>query len=142
MQRLNQDDIVDVVRVLQPGLVLRLRRRRGRARFRRPAGAVAQDIKLVHALISRAAKAELNQRPVISSWSQLVNYCRMTMAHAPREPVGAQEALEHGQDGLEQGAAVVGNDPSLPKPLQGRGFSTLICICVYFSRSKKQYWWA
>ncbi len=47
--------------------------------------AVAQDLKLMHALLARAAKVELHQRAVISSWSQLVNYCRMTMAHAPRE---------------------------------------------------------
>ncbi len=47
--------------------------------------AVAQDLKLVQALIERAARAPLAQRAVISSWSQLVNYCRMSMAHAPRE---------------------------------------------------------
>lgn len=47
--------------------------------------AVAQDIKIVQALLERAAKSELKQRTVISSWSQLVNYCRMSMAHAPRE---------------------------------------------------------
>jgi DNA repair protein RadC len=47
--------------------------------------AVAQDLKLMQALLERAAKAPLRQRTVISSWSQLVNYCRMSMAHAPRE---------------------------------------------------------
>lgn len=47
--------------------------------------AVAQDLKIVQALLERGAKAELKQRPVVSSWSQLVNYCRMTMAHEPRE---------------------------------------------------------
>ena len=47
--------------------------------------AVAQDLKLVHALAERAAKGELSQRAVISSWSALINYCRMSMAHAPRE---------------------------------------------------------
>jgi DNA repair protein RadC len=47
--------------------------------------AVAQDIKLVHALVARSAKADLQKRPVISSWSQLVSYCRITMAHAARE---------------------------------------------------------
>lgn len=46
---------------------------------------VAQDLKIVQALLERAAKAPLTQRTVISSWSQLVNYCRMSMAHAPRE---------------------------------------------------------
>jgi DNA repair protein RadC len=47
--------------------------------------AVAQDLKIVQALLERASKAPLKQRTVISSWSQLVNYCRMSMAHAPRE---------------------------------------------------------
>lgn len=47
--------------------------------------AVAQDLKLMQALIERASKAELKQRAVISSWSQLVNYCRVSMAHEPRE---------------------------------------------------------
>ena len=47
--------------------------------------AVAQDLKIVQAMLERAAKAPLKQRTVVSSWSQLVNYCRMTMAHAPRE---------------------------------------------------------
>ncbi len=47
--------------------------------------AVAQDLKIVQALLERASKAELHQRPVISSWSQLVNYCRVAMQHEPRE---------------------------------------------------------
>lgn len=47
--------------------------------------AVAQDLKVAQALFERAAKSELKQRTVISSWSQLVNYCRISMAHEPRE---------------------------------------------------------
>jgi len=47
--------------------------------------AVAQDLKLAHAVMSRAQRAEIMQRPVVSSWSALVNYCRTQMAHAPRE---------------------------------------------------------
>jgi len=47
--------------------------------------AVAQDLKIAHALFARAAKAEIKQRTVISSWSQLMNYCRIEMAHEPRE---------------------------------------------------------
>jgi DNA repair protein RadC len=46
--------------------------------------AVAQDLKIAQALLERAAKTEI-QRTVISSWSQLTNYCRMSMAHEPRE---------------------------------------------------------
>jgi DNA repair protein RadC len=47
--------------------------------------AVAQDLKIVQALLERASRAPLTRRPVIASWAQLVGYCRMTMAHAPRE---------------------------------------------------------
>jgi DNA repair protein RadC len=47
--------------------------------------AVAQDLKIVHALYLRGAKAAISQRTVISSWSKLVNYCHMSMAHEPRE---------------------------------------------------------
>lgn len=47
--------------------------------------AVAQDLKVAQALFERASKDEFKQRTVISSWSQLVNYCRLAMAHEPRE---------------------------------------------------------
>ncbi len=47
--------------------------------------AVAQDLKIVQALLERASKGELLARPAISSWSALVNYCRTAMAHEPRE---------------------------------------------------------
>jgi len=47
--------------------------------------AVAQDLKIVQAMLERAMRTPLHQRPVISSWSQLVNYCRVALAHEPRE---------------------------------------------------------
>lgn len=47
--------------------------------------AVAQDLKIVQALLESASRAELKQRTIVSSWSQLLNYCRMSMAHEPRE---------------------------------------------------------
>lgn len=46
---------------------------------------VAQDLKVAQAIMERASKSELAKRTVITSWSQLVNYCRMSMAHEPRE---------------------------------------------------------
>jgi DNA repair protein RadC len=46
---------------------------------------VAQDLKVTQALLERATLAEAKQRTVISSWSALVNYCRVAMAHEPRE---------------------------------------------------------
>jgi DNA repair protein RadC len=47
--------------------------------------AVAQDLKLIAAVMARAARGEFTQKPIITSWTQLVAYCKMTMAHAPRE---------------------------------------------------------
>jgi DNA repair protein RadC len=47
--------------------------------------AVAQDLKIIQAMLERAMRAPLHQRTVISSWSQLVNYCRVALAHEPRE---------------------------------------------------------
>ncbi len=47
--------------------------------------AVAQDLKLAQALLERVSKAGLRQRTVVSSWAQLVNYCRLAMANEPRE---------------------------------------------------------
>jgi DNA repair protein RadC len=47
--------------------------------------AVAQDIKIAHAVHLRAQRGELAKRTVISSWTQLVNYVRDALAHEPRE---------------------------------------------------------
>lgn len=46
---------------------------------------VAQDLKIAQAIMERASRADLAKRTVITSWSQLVNYCRLSMAHEPRE---------------------------------------------------------
>lgn len=46
---------------------------------------VAQDLKVAHALLLRAQRGDLKKRPVITSWSQLISYCRAAMAHEPRE---------------------------------------------------------
>lgn len=47
--------------------------------------AVALELKIVQAAMERATKAELARKPVIGSWSQLVSYCKLSMANAPRE---------------------------------------------------------
>ncbi len=47
--------------------------------------AVAQDLKIVQAMLERASRASLMQRPIISSWAQLVKYCSLAMANAARE---------------------------------------------------------
>ncbi|MES1203265.1 MAG: DNA repair protein RadC [Pseudomonadota bacterium] len=47
--------------------------------------AVAFELKVIQAALERAAGAQMKQRPVVTNWSALVNYCRLTMAHEARE---------------------------------------------------------
>ncbi|GAU84086.1 DNA repair protein RadC [Bosea sp. BIWAKO-01] len=46
---------------------------------------VAQDLKIVAAALQRMAKGAVAKRPVLSSWSAVLDYCRMAMAFAERE---------------------------------------------------------
>ena len=45
----------------------------------------ASMLKTVEAAARRLAKTELMDRPVINSWEKLVDYCRVNLAHLPRE---------------------------------------------------------
>ncbi|MCT4492393.1 JAB domain-containing protein [Bosea minatitlanensis] len=47
--------------------------------------AVALDLKIVEAALTRMARGALSKRPVLSSWSSVLDYCRMAMAFAERE---------------------------------------------------------
>lgn len=47
--------------------------------------AVALELKVTQAVLERAARAEAARRPVISSWSALLDYCRLALAHETRE---------------------------------------------------------
>ncbi len=46
---------------------------------------VATDLKLVAAAAQRMARSELRKRPLLGSWSQVLDYCRAAMAFEPRE---------------------------------------------------------
>ncbi len=46
---------------------------------------VAQDLKIVAAALQRMARGAVAKRPVLSSWSAVLDYCRMAMAFAERE---------------------------------------------------------
>jgi DNA repair protein RadC len=46
---------------------------------------VAFELKLFAAAARRMAAAEIRGREVLSSWQQVIDYCRMTMAYEPRE---------------------------------------------------------
>lgn len=46
---------------------------------------VAQELKIVEAAAHRLARARVMQRPVISSWDAVLDYCHTTMAHRETE---------------------------------------------------------
>jgi DNA repair protein RadC len=47
--------------------------------------AVALDLKLLHEAALRIGRAAVAKRPVITSWSQLLDYVKVALAHEPRE---------------------------------------------------------
>lgn len=47
--------------------------------------AVVQELKIVEAAAHRLARAKVMHRPVLSSWDQLLDYCRSAMAHRETE---------------------------------------------------------
>jgi DNA repair protein RadC len=46
---------------------------------------VAEDLKLVEASARRLAKGAVTKRPVLSSWSSVIEYCRAAMAFSEKE---------------------------------------------------------
>jgi DNA repair protein RadC len=47
--------------------------------------AAITELKVVHAAASRLARGEVRKRPVLSSWSNVLDYCRMAQAFADKE---------------------------------------------------------
>ena len=47
--------------------------------------AVVTELKLMEAVAQRMARSRVIQRPVLSSWNALLDYCHTVMAHAERE---------------------------------------------------------
>ena len=43
------------------------------------------ELKIIHAAASRLARGQVRKRPVLSSWSNVIDYCRTTMAFAEKE---------------------------------------------------------
>ncbi|OYY06550.1 MAG: hypothetical protein B7Y70_16285, partial [Rhizobiales bacterium 35-68-8] len=48
---------------------------------------VVTELKIVEAAAHRIARGQVKRRPVLSSWSAVIEYCRTSMAFAPREQV-------------------------------------------------------
>jgi DNA repair protein RadC len=47
--------------------------------------AIARDLGLMHEAALRTAREDIGRRPVISSWSALLAYVKVALAHEPRE---------------------------------------------------------
>ncbi len=47
--------------------------------------AAITELKVVHAAASRLARGQVQKRPVLSSWSSVLDYCRMAQAFADKE---------------------------------------------------------
>ena len=47
--------------------------------------AAITELKIVHAAASRLARGQVRKRPVLSSWSNVLDYCRTAMAFAEKE---------------------------------------------------------
>ena len=47
--------------------------------------AAITELKLMHAAASRLARGQVQKRPVLSSWSSVLDYCRTAMAFADKE---------------------------------------------------------
>ncbi|MEW5421018.1 DNA repair protein RadC [Amorphus sp. 3PC139-8] len=46
---------------------------------------VVQDLKVVHAAVQRFARGQVKRKTVLSSWSEVLDYCRTAMAFSERE---------------------------------------------------------
>ena len=47
--------------------------------------AAITELKIVHAAASRLTRGQVKKRPVLSSWSSVLDYCRTAMAFADKE---------------------------------------------------------
>ena len=59
-----------------------------RARLKKIKGigdAAADELKIIHAAANRLARGQVQKRPVLSSWSNVIDYCRTAMAYAEKE---------------------------------------------------------
>ena len=47
--------------------------------------AAITELKIVHAAANRLTRGQVQKRPVLSSWSSVIDYCRTAMAYADKE---------------------------------------------------------
>jgi DNA repair protein RadC len=84
---------------------------------------VARDLKIVEAAAQRLTKGALRERKVLSSWADVIDYCRTAMAFAEREQfrilfLDKRNALIADE---VQGAGTVDHTPVYPREIVRRG---------------------
>jgi DNA repair protein RadC len=62
--------------------------------------AAITELKVVHAAASRLARGQVQKRPILSSWSNVLDYCRTAMAFADKEQFRVPLLLEADQNPL------------------------------------------
>ena len=84
--------------------------------------AVIVELKLIEAAAQRLARAKVMQRPVLSSWAALLDYCHTTMAH--RDVEGVRVLYLDRKNVLiadeEQGRGTVDHVPVYPREVMKR----------------------
>jgi hypothetical protein len=69
--------------------------------------AAITEMKLVRAAALRLVRGEVLERPVLASWSQVLDYCRASMGFEAKEqfphPVPRQAQPDHRQRGAAKG---------------------------------------
>ena len=81
---------------------------------------VVTDLKIVEASARRLAKGAVTKRPVLSSWSAVIDYCRTAMAFMEKEQFRLLFLDKRNAPHRRRGAAVRNRRPHAGLPARGR----------------------
>ena len=105
------------------------------ARLREVSGmgdAAVAELKIIQAAAARLARGELKRRPVLSSWSAVLDYCRTAMAFAERESFRILFLDKRNQliaDEVQQ-TGTVDHTPVYPREVVRRALELSACALV------------
>ena len=101
--------------------------------------AAITELKVVHAAASRLARGQVRKQPVLSSWSSVLDYCRMAQAFAEKEQFRVLFLDKRNQliaDELQQ-TGTVDHTPVYPREVVKRALelsaTALILVHNHFS---------
>ena len=96
-------------------------------------GAVAiTELKIVHASAMRLTRGQVRKRPVLSSWSSVIDYCRTTMAFAEKEQFRVLFLDKRNQlivDELQQ-TGTIDHTPVYPREVVKRALELGACALI------------